>query len=358
MFSGVKILKFSGHSYFRQRVALSLLSSLPIRIDDIRSDTDSPGLKDFEISLLQIAEKITNGTNIDISTSVVIKPGSLIGGKFYQACAVSRGLGYYLEFIISLAAFTKTTTNATLTGVTNNSLDIGVDRIRTVTLPLLKKFGIETGLELKILKRGAEPLGGGEVSLVFPPVKKINPLVYADPGYISKIRGIAYCTKVPAQTANRLVESARSVLNPYTPDVYIYTDVYKGKDSGNSPGFGILLVAESTTGGLFSSEITGSAGSSAEDIAKHCAAMLLAEIEKGGCVDSFHQWITLLFMTLCSQDVSKTVFGKLNKFTVQYLRDLKTFFNITFKLVPNNQNNTVNVSCVGIGYSNINKSIV
>lgn len=29
-----------------------------------------------------------------------------------------------------------------------------------------------------------------------------------------------------------MVESARSVLNRYVPDVYLYTDVYKGDDSG------------------------------------------------------------------------------------------------------------------------------
>jgi RNA 3'-terminal phosphate cyclase-like protein len=29
-----------------------------------------------------------------------------------------------------------------------------------------------------------------------------------------------------------MVEAARSVLNRYIPDIYLYTDVYKGEDSG------------------------------------------------------------------------------------------------------------------------------
>ncbi len=37
----------------------------------------------------------------------------------------------------------------TLTGVTNSSSDPGVDVMRTVTLPLLKRLGVEEGLELK-----------------------------------------------------------------------------------------------------------------------------------------------------------------------------------------------------------------
>lgn len=42
----------------------------------------------------------------------------------------------------------------------------------------------------------------------------------------------------------KVVEAARGVLNRYIPDIYIYTDVYKGKESGLSPGYALTLVAE------------------------------------------------------------------------------------------------------------------
>ena len=32
--------------------------------------------------------------------------------------------------------------------------------------------------------------------------------------------------------ANRMVDAARSILNSYLPDVYIYTDMVKGKEAG------------------------------------------------------------------------------------------------------------------------------
>lgn len=40
----------------------------------------------------------------------------------------------------------------------------------------------------------------------------------------------------------------------FLPDVYINTDQNKGKVSGNSPGYGINLVAETTEGVFFSAE--------------------------------------------------------------------------------------------------------
>jgi RNA 3'-terminal phosphate cyclase-like protein len=84
--------------------------------------------------------------------------------------------------------------------------------IRTVTLPHLHLFGIEDGLELQvrssfsylmtdvadfsiivtqIKKRGAAPLGGGQVLFRCPVVKNVKTLNFVDPGKIKRIRGIS-----------------------------------------------------------------------------------------------------------------------------------------------------------------------
>ena len=54
--------------------------------------------------------------------------------------------------------------------------------------------------------------------------------------------------------ANRMVDAARSILTRFIPDVYLYTDVYKGAESGACPGYALSLVAETTSGALISSE--------------------------------------------------------------------------------------------------------
>lgn len=41
-----------------------------------------------------------------------------------------------------------------------------------------------------------------------------------------------YSVRVSPQMANRIVDSARSVLNKFIPDIYIYTDHMKGVSSG------------------------------------------------------------------------------------------------------------------------------
>lgn len=116
----------------------------------------------------------------------------------------------------------------TLLGITNDGHDETVDLFRTVTLPLLSRFGLEEGLEFKIVARGAPPEGGGMVTLVCPSVRKLRALRMFGTEKIKRIRGIAYSTRVAPTMANRMVEGAKEVLASLTQDVFIYVDHYKG----------------------------------------------------------------------------------------------------------------------------------
>nr|XP_031864084.1 18S rRNA biogenesis protein RCL1 [Kwoniella shandongensis]KAA5531156.1 18S rRNA biogenesis protein RCL1 [Kwoniella shandongensis] len=315
------ILRFTTHRHFRQRILLSILSGKSIRVDGIRSDDVHVGLRDYEINLLRLAEKVTNGSSIEISvtgTSFLFHPGLLPGGSFTHTCHVGRSLGYYLELLIPLAPFCKKPFDINLYGVTGEEgRDMTVDMIRTVTLPHLHLFGVTEGLELQIKKRGSAPLGGGQVIFKCPVVRHLKTLQFVEKGKVKKIRGVSYSTRVSPQFANRMVEAARSVLNRYIPDIYLYTDVYKGDDSGKSPGYGLTLVAQSTTSALHASECLSTPGAitTPEDIALQAARLLLQELSSGGCVDSKHQWLVALLMALGKEDVGKCLLGSLTPHT-------------------------------------------
>ncbi|KAG9486733.1 hypothetical protein GDO78_006880 [Eleutherodactylus coqui] len=172
---------------------------------------------------------------------------------------------------------------------------------------------------------------------------------------------------VSPQIGNRIVESARSVLNKFLPDIYIHTDHLKGANSGKSPGFGLSLVAETTEGCVISAELASSPqGQGAtvlpEDLGKNCAKLLLEEIYRGGCVDSINQSLVLLLMTLGQQDVSKVLLGPLSPYTIEFLRHLKSFFQIMFKIESKTLEERkgaekVLMTCVGVGFSNLSKTI-
>lgn len=90
------LLQFHGSNFLKQRLILSTISGKPIQIVNIRKDDFEPGLKVYEVSLIRLFDKITNGTKIEINqsgTGFYYKPGLLHGGNIVHDCNVERGIG-------------------------------------------------------------------------------------------------------------------------------------------------------------------------------------------------------------------------------------------------------------------------
>ncbi|KAF9813134.1 hypothetical protein IEO21_05745 [Rhodonia placenta] len=364
MAQSTAVLHFSGHQWLRNRLVLSIISGKPVKVDKIRPDDKNPGLRDYEVSLLRLLERITNGTIIEISvtgTAILLKPGVIAGGPVVHDCPTSRSVGYFLEPVIMLAPFSKKPLQLTLRGITSDDQDLSVDLIRTVTLLHLQLFGVSDGLELRIKKRGSPPLGGGEVQFLCPVVKQVKTLNFVERGKVKRIRGISHAVRVNPQFSNRMIEASRSVLNRYIPDIYLYSDVYKGEDSGKSPGYGLSILAESTTGAMHCAEALSQPGVAPEDTALLASRALLAEVRRGGCVDRQHQVFVLLMMVLGSEDVGRCLMGEPTPRTIQFLRDVQTCFGTTFKVTPVESDDASGpeliFACLGIGYVNANRSL-
>ena len=360
-----RVLRFAGHAYFRQRLVLATLAGRPVRIDRIRTDDEEPGIRDFEAGFLRLLEKITNGSTVEISytgTSVYYRPGVVSGGAVTHDCGTSRAIGYFFEWIVVLAPFARSEFVLTLKGITSAAGDPGVDTLRTVTLPHLALFMpleavfmLASSLELRIVKRGAAPGGGGEIFFRAPLVAALRPLDFVDPGRIRKIRGIASAVRVSPQMSSRMIDSARSVLNRYIPDLYLFADVYRGDESGRSPGYALELVATSTTGAMHSAEYVSQPGVTPEDVGLAAARLLLESIQHGGCIDRSHQPMALTLMALGPEDVARCRMGALTPNAIQCLRDIRDALGVVFKLRPVPESDDVLVSCVGAGFRGLRK---
>lgn len=400
-------LKYSGCSNFRVRLCASTLSGKSIKIHDIRSDDyETPGLQDFEASFLRLLDKMTDGSNIEINetgTTLRYRPGILIGGKISHDCGTARCIGWFIEGILPMAMFCKLPLQLTLTGITNDSLDISVDILRHVTIPLLRNFGIE-GCELKVRKRGCAPKGGGLVEFRCPVAKALRPVNITMSGQIRRVRGTVFCARVSPTVINRVIESAKSVLGHIVSDVYITADHFKGSEAGHSAGYSLSLIAESTTGALLSVERTAGQRGAAElpeTIGQEGALMLLDEMCKGGVIDRTHQSLILQLLVLGPEDVCKVRFGVLTDNAIQTLRVMRDAFGVVFKIkredgksksastaaaqaamvddsmheegAEENQSNasvvpsvgkqcdetgTVLLSCLGIGFTNMSRKII
>lgn len=366
--------KLKGSQSFRLRLLLSTLTSSPVLIEDIRADDTWPGLRSHEISFLRLLETITDGCDVEINetgTKLKYKPGIVMGGKnLVHDCGVNRAIGYFLEPLLVLGLFGKKPLSIRLKGITNDPKDPSVDTFRLATLPILKRFDVQEGLDLKIESRGAAPNGGGEVLLSVPIVRDgLKAVMWKDVGMVKRIRGVTFSARVSVQFENAMRHAARGIFNRLLPDVHIFTDHKAGALSGKSPGYGISLVAETTSGCFLSADTAVSYGQRAEEgvfndedkneltppeeVGEHIASLLLGEIEQGGVVDSTHQGLLFLLCALCPRDVSKVRVGKLSPYGIESLRQIKEFLGIEFEIKPDPSTGTVNLICVGYGFTNL-----
>ncbi|XP_067839527.1 RNA 3'-terminal phosphate cyclase-like protein isoform X1 [Heptranchias perlo] len=371
-----RALRWEGSRSLRMRLVLSALSGRAVRITAIRSQELNPGLRDFEASFIRLMDKVTNGSRIEINETGNLLQNSLTlwMKMFHLSSLLTQSilsvnlvqlvalLGSVSSVLILRQRIVDSSRHQDLSSLSK------VDTLKVTALPLMKRFGVDgDGLELKVVRRGMAPGGGGEVIFSCPVRRFLKPVQLTDPGKIKRIRGVAYSVRVSPQIANRIVDSARSILNKFIPDIYIYTDHMKGANSGKSPGFGLSLVAETTNGTFLSAELASNPqgqGSPVlpEDLGKNCAKLLLEEVYRGGCVDSINQSLALLYMTLGQQDVSKVQIGPLSPYTIEFLRHLKSFFQIMFKIETQPMEEQkggekVLMTCIGVGFSNISKTV-
>ncbi|MCJ1442740.1 MAG: hypothetical protein MMC23_003237 [Stictis urceolatum] len=396
-----KPLRFISHSSLTHRLVLSTLTGRAVHISQIRSNSPThTGLAPHEISFLRLLEAVTNGSHIEISytgTALLYKPGLITGSspgsgaslgvtRHEPPAGCERGISYFLLPLCLLAPFSKAPFDILFTGpgvITSATScgDMSADSVRNAVLPIYAQFGIFDNLELQIDRRsnpGPDGKGGaGEVLLRFGHQVRLPKTIHLlNPGRVKKIRGIAYCTGVSASNNARMIEAARGILNPMTADTYIFSAVSSApflpsSDKAKSApkkkiglGFGLSLVAESSTGCLYSAdEISPTEGGEIpEEVGKKCAYQLLETVAQGGVISLATAPTVLTLMSMGSEDVGRLQLGRDvlgSEEIVGLARDLSAFGISGWGMrdASSGYEDEVVVSIVGRGVGNVGRKI-
>ncbi|KAF2496644.1 RNA 3'-terminal phosphate cyclase [Lophium mytilinum] len=393
-------IRFTGCKSLINRLVLSTLTGRPIRISQVRSTSiSSTGFAPHEVSFLRLLDSITNGSSIDLDytgTTLVYRPGLITGSapglgtaggvlRHELEAGCTRGVSYFLLPLCLLAPFSKAPVNVIFTGAgcitsATPTGDISADAVRTAILPLFAQFGVERNIELRILKRSCPGPGGkggaGEVQLIFGhQVRLPKTLHLMNPGRVKKIRGVAYATGVAAANNARMIESARGVLNELCKDTFIASDVspaplLPSQDRSNPGakrklgiGFGILLVAETSTGCLYSADVGSppEGGEPPESVGRQCAFQLLETVAAGGCVSKVAAPTMLMLMAMGDGDVGRLQMGRNVVGSEEIIglgRDLREFGCSAWGLRDaGGGSEDIVVSIVGRGVGNVGRKI-
>lgn len=343
-------LSYTGSAFLRLRLVLSLIFQRPLHITNIHKGS---GLTRYEESLLLLLDKLTDGGELKVDrtgTSIDYKPGQLIGGTetgepITHNCGFERNMSYFLEPVALLAPFCKRPINLVLKGVTHGSSipEPTVDHFMGVVVPLLQKMGLFTNeidpLNIKIIRRGLPPEGGGVVEVTCGIVPVIKPFKLLRLGRIKRIRGRAYVSGHKALVQGA-IHQVRKVFNDYLPDVWIFDSPARAGVDGPSRGYSFTLLAETMKGAVLGCSATlidkdlvgedsdllvdrmmsakipiekrltlegevmkqqSSALLPAEILGRNLSHRLLGEIAIGGVVDSTYQHIILIFAAIADR---------------------------------------------------------
>lgn len=278
-----------GGQILRFTLPLAAVTGRPVKIVRIRAKRSNPGLRRQHMvaveAVARLSEAEVEGLKLG-SQEIVFRPRTLRGGKYRFDIGTAGSTTLVLQALLPLTAYTPKPVEITLVGGTNNPMAPPIDYFEKIFLPTLRLTGFHSRVTL--VRRGFYPRGGGIVNFYSEPISdRVKPFRITDFGYVKRISGIAYSSRLPFHIVERMASTAERLLSRRGYDVEIEREILNPPHPrcAVSPGCGILIYAELSSGSRVASDRLGVKGKPAERVAEEAVKDLEAQLETGYPVD-------------------------------------------------------------------------
>ena len=347
-----------GGALVRTALAISTLTGKPFEVDNIRAGKgDGGGLKAQHLHAIKALQQICGAktSEIELGTKEFwYHPGKIKRGIYEIDIGTAGSITLFLQAIILPCLFAPGKITLKVKGGTCGKWQASVDYLQNVLLPHLQKFVDK--IELKVLKRGYYPKGGGEVHLEITPRFKIQEyenfeqfnedlklrtakVNLVEQGTLEQIRGNVNCSAEleEKEIAERIKLSAESSLKEFAVPINIRTE-YK---STLSIGGEIVLWALFSQKGrmdfdnptILGADCLIEKGKSSEQIGKEAANKLKLEIKEKEPVDRNLADQLIPFISLLPR--SEISVREISKHTLTNIYVIEQFLDIGFKIEGN-----------------------
>ncbi|MGZ4852712.1 MAG: RNA 3'-terminal phosphate cyclase [Halobacteriota archaeon] len=321
-----------GGQVLRVCIALSALTGESVAIKNVRVNRANPGLRPQHVTAMRALAEVANAKvdGLDLGSSeVTFVPGRRRGGVYRFDVKTAGSTTLMLQALLPVLAFADQPSSVTLIGGTNNPLAPQVDYVINVLNPVLATMGFF--YELRLIRRGFYPRGGGVLTAVVTPVERLNAINVVSMGSLRDIRGISHSRNLPAHVAKRQAEAAtQSCTRAGYPNVSIELDSDQRKENP-SAGSGIVLWAETSTGGRLAGDALGARGKPAELVGRAGAAQLLTQLSKGAPFD-VHLGDQLVIWLALAEGRSRIAISELTLHTVTAVKVTEIVTGRQFKI--------------------------
>lgn len=311
-----------GGALVRTALALSALTGQEFKVINIRANRPERGLKAQHLEAIKALQQMCRAETSPIeigSTEFWFQPGKIRRGEYSIDIGTAGSITLLLQALILPSLFAPGKVTFHITGGTCGKWQASVDYLQNLLLPHLQRF-VEK-IELKIIKRGYYPAGGGVCTLEISPrfklkdfssvaafleelEKKVADICLEEQGKLEQIRGVANISIELGhqEVGERIAQTVEVYFKKYQVPVNIRVEYAAAKSVGG----------EIVIWGIFSRQgkvdydnpvmLAGDAllekNKSAEAIGREAAEELEKEIQSGAAVDTHLADQLIFFMGL------------------------------------------------------------
>ena len=211
-----------GGQILRTSLALSIATSQPFRIENIRANRPKPGLLRQHLTAVHAATAVSGarveGAAVN-STCVEFHPGMPRCGDYPFSIGTAGSTTLVLQTILPALMLGDAPSTVTLEGGTHNTYAPSVHFLTRSFLPVLERMGPRVSIELE--RHGFYPAGGGRICARIEPAKELAPISILERGSEVGRRAIATIANLSGDIAKRELAIIQQKLNFSDDDLKI-----------------------------------------------------------------------------------------------------------------------------------------
>jgi RNA 3'-terminal phosphate cyclase (ATP) len=271
-----------GGQIVRTALSLSALSGEAVRIENVRGDRPTPGVRPQHLAAIEATAALCEGTvegDEQGSETLVFRPGAVEADDISVDIGTAGSVALVFDTLLPLATALDAPATVTVTGGTDTEWAPPLSYLRRVKRPLLAEVGLD--VEISVDSRGFYPAGGGRATLTLHP-SELSPLSLTKRGALRRVETYSAASDglAGADVAER---QASTVAEDLAIDASVGTEV--SYVEADSPGSSVLIVAvyEHTRAGF---SALGEAGKPSEAVASEALESFRRFHEGTAAVDS------------------------------------------------------------------------
>lgn len=316
-----------GGSLLRYAIALSSVTMKPVEVYNIRVKRANPGLRPQHLNAVRALAKITEaqveGDEIG-STRVLFIPKRKRGGYFEVDIGTAGSVSLLIQAVLPVCLTSEGETLLRVRGGTDVPMAPPIDYMREVFLPNLRSIGARA--DLKVMRRGHYPRGGGLIELQVRP-SSLTSIFKVRGERVGKVFGRCHAVKLPKSVVERISSSALEVLRREGFDAEIEEEWSEDEHLG--PGAGLVLWTD--TNPRIGSDELGEKGKPSEVVGRNAALKLIKEVRTGMAFDNHTGDMIIPFLAI-AKGVSRIGISEFTRHAESNVWLVEKFLPVKFKV--------------------------